>query len=117
MDKSMAWLQAINYSHPVNCWGCASILLDVCNIFTIVQGVQGALVAGDTDFLPQGLSDGTMVTRLLHQRVNSLYVSPSCQRLSSLKLQVVLDGWEMHWSIDFLFNLYCSLDCISAMWI
>jgi hypothetical protein len=23
----------------------------------------------------------------------------------------------MHWSIDFLFNLYCSLDCISAMWI
>lgn len=84
----MAWLEAINYRHPIDCWGSTSVLLDICNIFTIVHGVQGALVAGDTDFLPQGLSDGAMVTCLLHQCVNSLYMSPSCQR-SRLELQIV----------------------------
>ena len=90
----MAWLEAIKYRHPVNCWGCTSILLDICNIFTVVHGVQSALVAGDTEFLPQGFSDGTVVTCLLHQRVNSLYVSPSCQKQFSLKLQIVYTDGE-----------------------
>jgi hypothetical protein len=30
-----------------------------------------------------------MVTCLLHQRINSIYVSPSCQKPLSLKLQIV----------------------------
>ena len=86
----MAWLEAINYSNPVNCRGCTSILLDICNIFTIVHGVQGALVAGDSDFLPQDLSDGAMVTCLLHECVNSLYMCPSCQR-SSLSYRLLIE--------------------------
>jgi hypothetical protein len=63
----MAYLETINYRHPINCRGCASIFLDVCYVFTIVHGVQGALVAGDTDFLPQRLRDVTIVTCLPHE--------------------------------------------------
>jgi hypothetical protein len=63
----MAYLEAINYRHPINCRGCTSIFFDVCYVFTIVHGVQGALVAGDTDFLPQGLRDVTIVTSLPHE--------------------------------------------------
>ncbi|KAL6906348.1 hypothetical protein ACP4OV_003949 [Aristida adscensionis] len=32
----------------------------------------GALVAGDTKFLPQGVSDAAIVTSLPHERVYSL---------------------------------------------
>ena len=60
----MAWFEAINYGRPIN---FTSVLLDICSIFTVVHGVQGTLVAGDTDFLPQRLSDGAIVACLPHE--------------------------------------------------
>lgn len=63
----MACLEAINYRHPVNCRSCTSVFLDICYVFTIVHGVQSALIAGDMDFLPQGLIDVTVVTCLPHE--------------------------------------------------
>jgi hypothetical protein len=63
----MASLEAIHYMCPINCRGCTSIFLGVCYVFTIMHGVQGALVAGDMDFLPQGLCNVTIIARLPHE--------------------------------------------------
>jgi hypothetical protein len=63
----MAWFEAINYRCPVNFWCSSSVLLDVGSVFTIVHSVQGTLVAGDTEFLPQRVGYGTIVTCLPHQ--------------------------------------------------
>lgn len=65
----MAWFEAINYGRPIN---FISVFLDICSIFAILHGVQAALVAGDANFIPQGLSDGAIVACLPHERVNSL---------------------------------------------
>jgi hypothetical protein len=64
----LALFGAINYGRHVNFIS----VLDRCSIFTIVHGVQRALVAGDTDFAPQRLSDGAIVACLPREGVNSL---------------------------------------------
>lgn len=47
-----------------------------------MHGVQGTLVAGDADFVPQRIGDAAIVACLPHEGVNSLELCPTCKVIS-----------------------------------